>query len=249
MENSVLDEDKKIEEKLEEKKKILMKKIEKDKYNRRFGDRLYLVRSSANINQRPFTSMLDVSFDRYQAIESGNVASNQAVFVKIADRVRMLFGVEVEDLINDNVEEEQFRDMVFEVWRKNKRVPFDEFEPYFLSPSLFEPISEADPRLLVNVRIGKRIQVIRQSLNINQDIFADSLCISVDRLSSLENGSVLRNFSILIRILLIFDLIDVSFDDLVAETFDKNEVMSRIDNARSKNGSTYVIKAPTLIKI
>ena len=106
---------------------------------------------------------------------------------------------------------------------------------------------EEEDRIYVNVLMGDRLKYIRQAINVNQDKMAEKLCINTARLSTIETGKATRNFSILIRLLLVFQRVDVTFNDLVSEKFDRKEIKKRIQEARARNRENVVIKASSVI--
>lgn len=227
--------------------KELLSKINKDIYNIRFGTRLYFVRSISGYTQSQFAKLLSLTFDRYQNLESGYTASDQSVFIRIVDRVKVLFGIDSSALIAEKIREEAFKDVVKTVWEHNSTLPFESLSVKFLSPGIFEHVSETDKRIIVSVRLGERVKRIRQ--NLNQDQFSEALNITLDRLSSLETGSTLRNYAILIKILIIFERVNVSMYDLISESLTQKQINTKIKAAREKNGSKYQINVGTLVKL
>lgn len=229
--------------------KELLSKINKDIYNIRFGTRLYFVRSISGYTQSQFAKLLSLTFDRYQNLESGYTASDQSVFIRIVDRVKVLFGIDSSALIAEKIREEAFKDVVKTVWEHNSTLPFESLSVKFLSPGIFEHVSETDKRIIVSVRLGERVKRIRQNLNLNQDQFSEALSITLDRLSSLETGSTLRNYAILIKILIIFQRVNVSMYDLISESLTQKQINTKIKAAREKNGSKYQINVGKLVKL
>ena len=246
-------------------KKVLVK----DRYNLRFGDRLYFIRSCLNLKQDVFASILEVKPTRYQKIESGLIANEFALFIWIVDRIRVFFGIDVYTLISEGIDKEDVCRTVRTSWSNFQN--HSELKNQLLAPEMYAPVTleqkrrlksekrlkkrkdakkietEDDDRLLVNVRLGDRIKFIRQAIHKNQPDLADSLCISEDRVSTLERGMSMRNFSILIRLLLIFQRIDISLGDLIGEHFDRAEIKKRVEAARTRNRSMCVIKSTSVI--
>lgn len=243
----------------------------KDDYNRRFGERLYNIRSIIGLNQEDFSTLLKVNYPRYQTIESGNTVNDLSVFIWIVDHIKVFFGIEVVDLINNFIDEDKFRTTVQTNWSYyqdhkeviNNLIPDNMFQIISIEQKIqlrnernlivrkdakkVYNVDNGEKRIFISVLLGERIKFIRQSIHENQTHLANSLCISEDRISSLERGETLRSFSILIRLLLIFQRLDVSLYDLISINFDRVEIKKRVLAARSRNQSRYVIADSSIL--
>lgn len=231
------------------------------KFNRRFGDRLYFIRSVIGMNQDTFAEMIQVPYFRYQSIESGSFVNDFSNFVFIVDKVKVIFGIDVIDLISLSVDMNRLSTTVCESWNhyQNHQTSMD---CLLLPEDFFQPVTveqkehlqlrssgKTDTRLYVNVLLGTHIKFIRNILNIKQSVFAEQLCISEDRLSSLECGKTMRDFSIIIKILLRFNRFGITLNDLLDTDFDKAEIRERVLSSRENNRNNLPNTECDIIKI
>lgn len=241
----------------------------KGDFNRHFGENLYTIRTLLNIKQEAFADILGINRVRYQRIESGWITNDYEIFIWIVDHIRVYCGVDVYTLLSWNLDKDAVSGTVRYAWNYFQSHP--EVESQLLPAEYYQVITpeqkkrlkvekrlknrkdakkverEEEDRLYVNVLLGDRIKYVRQASAANQDVMAQRLCITTARLSTLERGLTMRNYSILIQLLLTFHRLDVTLADFLGEKFDRKEIKQRVKAAQTRNRDNVVKNAFSIV--
>lgn len=185
----------------------LEKKIFKKPDNFILGIKLFIVRRSVGMNQRQFSQMIGISFDKYQRIESGYSTNDFAVLVRIALIIEQQCNIDGSYFLLCSIVD-------IETAPPGTSENHQKISEILSNRELFAPIpDDARHRLPINLKIGASVSRLRKLFDMSQEQFASMFDISVDRLVSLEKGQTMRDYSLFIKI---FEYADSAGMDLLS---------------------------------